>query len=223
MADFTQEQFDAAIKKALEENNATRDEAEKGLKSKMEELLGEKKTAKADADAAIAEAVKAAEAKARKDGDFEAMDKSWGEKYAKLEADNKTTNDTNAAAINKLTAGATVKDISAAMALKGSEGIFEQIISNRVGVEMRDGNAIVQILDKSGKPSAATIDDFKKELLADAALKPLLAGSQGSGGGAANQNGGAGSSKTVNLSGWNDMSTAERGEFSNNGGQVVDD
>ena len=223
MADFTQEQFDAAIKKALEENNATRDEAEKGLKSKMEELLGEKKTAKADADAAIAEAVKAAEAKARKDGDFEAMDKSWGEKYAKLEADNKTVNDTNAAAINKLTAGATVKDISAAMALKGSEGIFEQIISNRVGVEMRDGNAIVQILDKSGKPSAATIDDFKKELLADAALKPLLAGSQGSGGGAANQNGGAGSSKTVNLSGWNDMSTAERGEFSNNGGQVVDD
>ena len=218
MADtITQETLDAAIKKAVDANNAKRDEAEKGLKSKMEELLSEKKTAKADADAAIAKAVKAAEEKARNDGDFEAMDESWKKKYAKLEADNKTASDTTAAAINKLTAGATVKDIAAAMALKGSEGIFEQIIKGRVGVEMRDGAAIVQILDKSGKPSAATVDDFKKELSEDAALKPLLSGSQGSGGGAANQNGGAGTSKTMLRSEWKELSAEGRSEFLKDG------
>ena len=192
MADFTKEQLDDAVKKAVTEANAARDKAEKGLKDNFEKVLAEKKAA---AEAAKVEAVKAAEAeaaKARKDGDFEAMDASWKKKVANLEEQNKIKSDEQSSIINRLTAGATVASLSSELALKGSESIFGQIIKDRVGVEIRDGKAITVIKDKDGKPSAATLDDFKKELMGDAALKPLLSGSNSSGGGAAGATGGAG-------------------------------
>ena len=48
---------------------------------------------------------------------------------------------------------------------------------------------VVKVLGPDGKPSASTMDDFKKELLQNKDLAPILRGTRASGGGA---NGGAG-------------------------------
>ena len=223
MADFTQEQLDTAIKTAVEKAVEPLNTSIKKLETNNTALVDEKKTAAAKADEKIALAVKEAGEAARKSGDFKAMDESWAAKFKALQDSSDEAATSSLAAINGLTAGTERKDIAASLALKGSEGIFEQIIANRIGVEMRDGKPITIYNDKNGKPSAATREEFIKELQGDAGMKPLLAGSNGSGGGSANQNGGAGDTKTVNLSEWNKMDTGARGKFSNDGGQVVDD
>ena len=221
--EITQEKFDeaiaAAVTKAVEPLNTSITK----LETNNAALVEEKKTAKTAADAKTAEAVAAAEEAARKSGDVAALEKSWGDKYAALETSSNAANDANLAVINDLTAGATRKDIAASLALKGSEGVFEQIIASRIGVEMRDGKPITVVMDKLGKPSAATLDEFKKELSEDAALKPLLAGSQGSGGGGVDPNASGGTSKTMTRTEFDNASHAERSTFSKEGGKVVDD
>ena len=51
-----------------------------GLRAKVDELLGEAKTAKQRAREAADQAAKEAEAKAKASGDVEALEKSWTEK-----------------------------------------------------------------------------------------------------------------------------------------------
>ena len=57
------------------------------LKGHHEKLLGETKAAKAKAKEEAEAARVAAEEAARKSGDVSALDKSWQEKYAKLESE----------------------------------------------------------------------------------------------------------------------------------------
>jgi len=226
MADdtFTQADIDKAIKAAIDANNADRDTSEAGLKKKVDELLAEKKTEAEKARAAQEEAVRIAEEAARKSGDVEALEKSWSDKFNKAAEESKEALASATSVINKLTAGSAAKDIAASLAVKGSEGILEQLITPRLGVDMRDGGAIVTILDEHGKPSALSVDEFKESLTSNAAMAPLLAGTKGNGGGATSQNGRAeDSTATVNLSQWNTMDTAARSKHSNAGGKVVPD
>lgn len=223
MADFTQEQLDDAVTKAVEKAVGPLNTSITKLETNNAALVEEKKTAATKAQEITDAAVKKAEDAARKNGDFETMDKSWSDKFDKLQETTDAANTANLAVINDLTAGATRKDIAASMALKGSEGIFEQIIASRIGVEMRDGKPITVVMDKLGKPSAATLDEFKKELSEDAALKPLLAGSQGSGGGTVNKGGSDANSKTATFGEFLNMGHVERSKFSLEGGEVKDD
>jgi hypothetical protein len=59
-----------------------------------------------------------------------------------------------------------------------------------------------RILDREGKPSAFTIDDLKKEILANKEFSPILKASNATGGGAsgARGSGGAGSSGKIDFS-----------------------
>jgi len=222
MADFTQEQLDEAIERAVAESTAAltlaRDESEKGLKAKLTEVLAEKKAASEKAKEAQDKAVKAAEEAARKSGDVAALEKSWKEREDARLAEISERDQL----INKMTVGAAVADISAQLAVKGSESAFAKIIRDRLGVEMRDGSATIRVMDANGSPSAMTIDDLKKELSADAALKPLLAGSLGSGGGAAGSDGGAGQKNTITREQWDKMPLGARSEFASKNGQVTD-
>lgn len=220
--EITQEKFDEAIQAAVTKATGPLSESITKLETNNAALVEEKKTAASKAQEKTDAAVKAAEEAARKSGDFEAMDNSHKARFAKLEADTKAASDANLAVINDLTAGAARKDIAASMALKGSEGIFEQIIASRIGVEMRDGKPITVVMDRSGKPSAATLDEFKKELSEDAALKPLLAGSQGSGGGSTNRGGSDANSKTITRDQYNGMSPTDQREAGLSGATFVD-
>ena len=223
MADITQEQLDKAVKDAVAAAVEPLNTSITKLETNNAALVEEKKTAATKAQEITDAAVKKAEEAARKNGDFETMDKSWSDKFTKLQETTDAASAANLAVINDLTAGATRKDIAASLALKGSEGVFEQIIASRIGVEMRDGKPITVVMDKLGKPSAATIDEFKKELSEDAALKPLLAGSQGSGGGSANQNASGETSKTMTRTDFDNLDQAGRSAFSLDGGKVEGD
>jgi hypothetical protein len=58
-----------------------------------------------------------------------------------------------------------------------------------------DGKFETRVLDDNGSPSAMTVADLKKNLLANKDFAPILIGSKGSGGGA-NRNNGSGGAAT---------------------------
>lgn len=167
-------------------------EQTKGLSSKVEELLGETKAAKAKAKEEAEAREKAAEEAARKAGDTEALEKSWQEKLAKIEAEKGEALTAAQKQIQKLTKGAQAAKLAAEMAVEGSAGILERFIADRLDVDMSGEDPVIRVLDKAGKPSAMSLDDLKAEFSGDAAFAPLISGSKATGGGAAGANGGAG-------------------------------
>ena len=164
-----------------------------GLKSKVQELLDEKKAA----DKARKEAEDAArlerEESARKSGNVEELEKSWSEKYNRREAELngmlEQERGTLTTQIRDLTVGRTATDIATTLAIPGSAKALLPHIERRLSVEQRDGKPAVVVLDQAGKLSATTLDELKAEFMKDPAFGPLIAGSKASGGGA----GGAGS------------------------------
>ena len=170
-----------------------------GLKSKVEELLGEKKAAeKARKDAEEQARIEREEA-ARKSGNVEELEKSWSEKYSRREAELngmlEQERGTLSTQIRDLTVGRTATDIASALAIPGSAKALLPHIERRLSVEQRDGKPVVVVLDQQGKLSAATLDELKAEFANDTAFAPLIAGSKASGGGAAGAGGGGGAAK----------------------------
>lgn len=68
-------------------------------------------------------------------------------------------------------------------------------IKKRLSAETVDGKAVTRVLDAEGKPSASTLEDLEKEIIANPTFAPILTGSKGSGGGAAGAGGGGAPSK----------------------------
>lgn len=163
-----------------------------GLKNKVNELLAEKKAAEKKAQEAADAARKEAEEAARKSGNVEALEKSWQEKYTRREAELigqlETERNSLQSQIKSLTVGRTATDLAAELAIQGSAKALLPHIEKRLGMDIRDGKPTVVVLDASGNPSAATLDELKAEFTNDAAFAPLIVGSKASGGGA----GGAG-------------------------------
>lgn len=198
------------VSKELADLRAERDR----LSAHLNEVLGETKAAKAARR-------KAEEDAAKKAGDIEALERSWNEKLegttgeltAKLEAAH--------GMVNKLTAGAAASKLAAELALPGSASVLEALIANRVVAEIKDGDARIVVRDKSGKPSASTLEDLKAELIADPALAPLLVGSKANGGGPAGGDGSAGQN-TVTRAVFDGMSQSQRAQFAKSGGKVKD-
>lgn len=193
-----------------------------GLKSKVDELLGEAKKAKALRKEAEEAARKEAEEAAKKSGDVETLEKSWQEKYQARETELTSALTEKDGIIAKLTAGNTAKTLASELALKGSERVLERIISDRLGVEVSEGQPKVIVKDAAGQRSALTVDDLKKEILSDTALKPILQGTQGSGAGGVGANGGAATSKTVTRADFDKMDQRSRVAFVKDGGKVTD-
>ncbi|WP_457265756.1 hypothetical protein [Pseudomonas sp. P5_C3] len=170
-----------------------------GLKSKVEELLGEKKAAeKARKDAEDQARLEREEA-ARKSGNVEELERSWSEKYNRREAELNGTleqeRQTLSGQIRELTVGRTATDIASALAIPGSAKALLPHIERRLSVEQRDGKPVVVVLDQQGKLSAATLDELKAEFANDVAFAPLIAGSKASGGGAGGAGTGGGAAK----------------------------
>lgn len=156
-----------------------------GLKSKIDELLAEKKDASARAKAAEAAAKAAQEEAARKAGDTDALDKSWREKLAAREAELSESMTRQTKAITAMTVESTA--IRMAAELAGDLGTADLLIPHimrRLAVEERDGMFVAAVRDSHGKPSAATIEELKKEFVANPLFSRVIAGSKASGGGA---------------------------------------
>lgn len=178
-----------------------------GLKAKVEQLLAEKKTEAEKRKQAEEEARIAAEEAARKSGDTEALDRSWNEKHTKALTEKESALTALQAQIHSLTVGAAAARIAGELAVQGSAGVLQRLIEHRLSMEMRDGVPTVVVRDNEGRPTAATLAEFKTEVTNDPALAPLVAASKASGGGASGAKGG-GAAKT-----WDQLSGMERVEL----------
>lgn len=189
-----------------------------GLKSKVEELLGEKKAAEKARKDAEEQARLEREEAARKSGNVEELEKSWSEKYNRREAELNGTLEQERAAlsgqIRDLTVGRTATDIASALAIPGSAEALLPHIERRLSVEQRDGKPVVVVLDKQGKLSASSLDELKAEFANNTAFAPLIAGSKASGGGA----GGAGNGGGAALK-RSEMTSVAKREFITKNGQ----
>ncbi|NNA32719.1 hypothetical protein [Pseudomonas lundensis] len=167
-----------------------------GLKAKVDELLGEKKSAEKARKDAEEQARLEREEAARKSGNVEELEKSWSEKYNRREAELngmlEQERGTLSTQIRDLTVGRTATDIASALAIPGSAKALLPHIERRLSVEQRDGKPVVVVLDQQGKLSAATLEELKAEFANDTAFAPLIAGSKASGGGAAGAGAGGG-------------------------------
>ena len=170
-----------------------------GLKSKVQELLDEKKAADKARKDAEDQARLEREENARKSGNVEELERSWTEKFNRREAELngmlEQERGTLSTQIRDLTVGRTATDIASALAIPGSAKALLPHIERRLSVEQRDGKPVVVVLDQQGKLSAATLDELKAEFANDTAFAPLIAGSKASGGGAAGAGGGGGAPK----------------------------
>lgn len=170
-----------------------------GLKSKVQELLDEKKAEADKRKAAEEQARLDREEALRKSGNVEELEKSWSEKYARREAELtgqlESTNSTLQGQIRDLTVGRTATEIATTLAIPGSAKALLPHIERRLSVEQRDGKPTVVVLDAAGKLSAATLEELKAEFTNDPAFGPLIAGSKASGGGAGGAGKGGGAAK----------------------------
>ena len=164
------------------------------LKGHHEKLLGETKAAKAKAKEEAEAARVAAEEAARKSGDVSALDKSWQEKYGKLESEAAA----KVAAVNAQLQSVLVDNVAqkAAMDIAVDAECAELLadkLRGSLGLAEVDGKMQTVVFDADGKRSALTVDELKKQLIAK--YPRLVKGNPASGaGGMPQPAGGAGGS-----------------------------
>lgn len=207
-----------------------------GLKNKVEDLLGQqselKKKLKEKEDAESAakeEARKALEEAALKKGDIEGVRKSADERVAnkekevrgelepKLQKQDKT--------IRRLLVDNVAKTFAGKIALKGSESLLELAALQRLDVDERDGELVTVIKGADGKASTMSLDDLEKEFRGNAAFAPVIAGSQGSGGGAGgnqSKSGAAAGAKSIKRSDFDALDPAGKAAKMKDGFTVTD-
>lgn len=122
---------------------------------------------------------------AKKNGDIAALEKSWKEKADKerepLVAEN---NKLRAAAVKSLvdgTAGIIAQEIATVPSL------MARAIKDRLTVDFEGDEPTLRVLGADGKPSALTIEDLKKEFVANKDYSAIIVGSKASGSSAAAQ------------------------------------
>lgn len=213
-------ELDDAVKTQLTDKinaaiQAKLDEETTGLKSKVDELLGEKKAAqKAKADAEKAAADAAAKA-AAENGD-----------YKQLFESQKNEADTLRQQIEKMNSDITRQKITgeaarlAAQLTKdtGRAQLLQQQISQRLTIV--DGE--LRVTDESGQLTVSKLEDLTGQI--KTAYPFLVDGSPASGGGATGSKGGAnGTGKTITRGEFDNMSHAQRADYVKGGGKIVND
>lgn len=160
---------------------------------------------KAASDAAVAEATRLAEeAKARKAGDVAALEASWQAKFDAAIGGEKARGDKLEKSLRDLLVDREALVIAAEISTVPE--LMEPIIRARLQADLDGERPFTRVLDTNGKPSAANIDDLKKELVANAKFASIIKASNASGGGTTGNNSGGGApAKKIS-----EMSEAER-------------
>lgn len=165
----------------------------------VQKTLGEIQTAK---DAAEAE-------KNRKGKDYDALEKSYQDREAKLKADHE-------AAIGKLNGTLEtmlVRDKASELAREifgDNADIGLPHVLSRLKAELTGDKPTTRVLDAKGEVSAASLDDFKKEMLDNPKFASIVVQSRGTGSDAKGSPGTAGNAGTKAPA---DRSDAERNQL----------
>lgn len=127
--------------------------------------------------------------------DIDAINKSWQTKMDKATLEAKAASDKLNGSLRKLTVGAEARKLASEMAIPESVDLLERFIMDRLDADLDGDMPIVRVLDTDGKPSASTLEDLKKDFLADKRFSGILTGSKASGGGAGGSKPGTGGFK----------------------------
>lgn len=130
----------------------------------------------------------------RKNKDLDALEKSWKEeadKRVKVEAQKREARERQ---LTEILVDSRAEAIASELFTVPEIG--KDYIRKFLRAELDGESPITRVLDASGQPTAKTIDDFKKELLATESLKGILVASKASGGGAGNGGGSGGGAST---------------------------
>lgn len=130
----------------------------------------------------------------RKKGDIEALEKSWKETADRREKVALDKLEALKGQVETLLVGNVAQSIASEL-FTVPEAMID-FVSKRLKAEFDGDTPITRVLDANGQPSAATIEDFRKELLDNPKLKGILVASNASGGGAGNGGGSGGGAGT---------------------------
>jgi len=165
------------------------------MKAKIDELLGEAKRAKEMRRQAEAEAEKAAQDKARKDGDFEQLLKSSESEREALKSELEQ--------LKKSIRAEKINGEAAKLASKlTKDTVRAELLAEKFAQRLTLTDDGIKVLDEAGQLTVSPIDDLVTQI--SSRYQILVDGSQASGGGATGANGSAGMSKK-----WGDYSPAQ--------------
>lgn len=145
-----------------------------GMQAKLDTLLGETKAAKEARKQAEAEALAKAEEAAKKNGDVAALEKSWGERLAAAEQNNKVVADKYHSQISKLMVTNEAQALASKLFGKNAALLQHHITARLALEEGENGEFKTRILGADGKPSAGTIADLEKEFTSKDEFKSFL-------------------------------------------------
>ena len=113
--------------------------------------------------------------------DVAALEASWQTKVTEAETRHKAEIEARDLVIANSTITTTAKEIASIFLAPAA---MLPMIAQRLKSEVTNGHAITRVLDKNGQPSAMSVEDLKKEYMADATLAPVIVASKASGSGA---------------------------------------
>lgn len=144
------------------------------LKQHNEKLIGEKRQRDEAARQAQAERERIEQEAAKKNGDYEALEKSYQEKLQARENElNELYKQRDAQSIN----GESQRLASQLADTPTNQRLLQRFIKDRLSVV--DGQ--VKVVDEQGQPSASTVDDLAHEFRTSGIYDSLLTGTRGSG------------------------------------------
>lgn len=184
-------------------------ETERNDRKKLEDELKVIRDAAKKADDEKREAEElAARERAKKEQDWDALENSYKAKVT--EAENKGKE--KIANLEKIIENLTVESGAKVMAAEISTvpELMEPIILRRLRPEIHGDKVITRVLNPDGTPSALSLDDLKKEIVANKSYATIIKAGNGSGGGAGGNNSGGGATKKIS-----EMTEKERVAYHN--------
>lgn len=168
---------------------------DEGLKKKNQELLDELKGFKRTQKEKDDQLAKEREELLAKNGDVEALRKSYEDKIGKFSTEFSEKEKSYQQQLQRLTVGQAATTLAAELAIPGHAMALLPHIQPRLAMELREGVPVTVVIGLDGKPSAMTIEELKAELAATQVLAPLIAASKAAGGGASGGGNGGGAAK----------------------------
>jgi hypothetical protein len=184
------------------------------MRNKNTELLGETKRAKDLRREADAKAIREADEKARKAGDFEQLHKSSELERERLNGE-----------LTTLRGGiASREEKNSAMRIAGliADGVNAELLSDYIAKRLKYSDDSIKVLDNNGSLTVSTLQQLQDEFSNDPRFKSLLKGSQASGGSASGGGTGSTTDKVMTRSEFDNVNAGKKSEFIKSGGKVVD-
>jgi len=220
MSDLLQDiELDESVKNQITErlNQTVQERIEsetKGLKSKVDELLSEKKKVQQEREEARTQARLEAEEKAQKENDYKQL----------FEAQKEESN-TLRQTIDKMNADIKQQKVSTEAAKLASQLTKDtgraQLLQKEISQRLTLVDNELRVTDESGQLTVSSLDDLTNAIKTSYPF--LVDGSQASGGGAVKAQGGAEARKEVSRAAFDQMDQRQRHEFFKSGGKIFDE